>query len=240
MKTSTRSTMLFALVLACGPSVGKPSGEGSGSGGSESTTAAASVSSSSTSTTTTGVDTTTGDPGSSSTGESVPAACVEAGWVTSVDAFRTLVGQVPGQYWYSSRHAVYYSGFSPDCWYTTTVAVEGDVVIRRILSEPELARGGDPSACTEPPFDEMGADVGAHDTTIAGPPWQLDELYDRCCEDILAIEPADEYDITFSTFDNGVIRSCYAFEHNCADGCDFGPEGFGTNGLEEFGLGPLP
>lgn len=234
MNTSTRGTMLLGLVLACGPSVGDPSGEGSGSGGSESTTAAASVSvTSSTDATSSGID-------SSSTGEAVPAACAAVGWDTSYDAFRTLVGEVPGQYWYSSRHAIYYSGFSPDCWYTTTVEVMGGVVIRRVLSEPELARGGDPSACTEPPFDEMGADVGAHDTTIAGPPWLLDELYDRCCDDILAIEPADEYDITFTTFDNGVIRSCYAVQHDCADGCDFGPQGFGTNGLEQFELGPLP
>jgi hypothetical protein len=240
------ATVSFGLVLACGPSLADDTSTGS-HGGTSSTgnrptssstvagTSGASVDTSSSTSTSTG----TSGGESSTTAEPPPAACAAVGWDTSYTTFRALVEQAGGRYWYWVRYPVYGGGFSAECYYTTTLEVADGVVIRRILEAAELVPGGDPSVCTEPPFDETGAEVGAHESDVAGEPLLFDAYYESCCEDILTIQPAEDYDISFSTSDNGIVNACTAYEHGCADGCTVGPDGFGSAQFE-LGLGPLP
>jgi hypothetical protein len=238
-----RLVPLLVLGLGCGPSTGDGDGGGSGeaSSANDGVSAPATTDSATGDATTTGGADTSGDTAADvTTGPDVPQACLDRDWDDHYASFQQHVAAANGRYWYTSRRYVYATGFTPDCVYTTTIEVDAGVVVRRILGEPEPVRGGDPTACTDAAFDEMGAEVGTHDAPSAGPAWTGDQVYVACCEDILAIEPAENYDIEYYANEEGLLLECYALEQNCADGCDFGPDEFDANSVDEWGFGPLP
>lgn len=232
----------LASILGCGPSAGTGEGSGGNDGGSGgSSTSSTGVEASGPSTTMqTSASGSTESSVDTTTGPDVPEACRARGWDLDYAYFQQQVAGGGGRYWYTTRRALYETGFSPDCYYSTTIEVDAGAVIRRVLEGPEPASGGDITSCTDAPFDESGDALGSHDTGVAGPLWTGDDVYLACCDDVLAIEPADEYDVGYGTSDDGLLSVCNATAKGCADGCTSGPDGFGNGEAFVWGFGPLP
>lgn len=173
-----------------------------------------------TSTGTTAPDTSsTGDTDDTTTGA---LACNELpDFVASFTAWEAARDANANTYYYSVVRGV--GGLMPPdyCIYRTLVAVADGQVIERRFEIAEMI--GNPS-CDEP-FAEEGDKVGSNMSDFAAPPVTVDALYGACCDMVLHIEPADEYTVTFTTDEDGLMQSCYYVANGCADGCDGGPLG---------------
>lgn len=166
-------------------------------------------------------------------------ACEEAGVTASQEAFEIARDGAGGQYWYTTRRPVY-DGFTPACFYLNTMIVEGGVVVERRVALEERAGNGDPSVCTTEDFVEVGDEVGTAEGPGIAPPALLETLYEGCCTEVIQVEPAADYDVTFEVDEAGMMSTCYWVQVGCADGCDGGPMGYGSIDLEAVGFGPAP
>lgn len=125
-------------------------------------------------------------------------------------------------YYYSVIRGI--SGFGPPdyCLYRTTVIVVDGAVVERRFVISEMV--GDPQDC-EMSFVEKGAEVGNTFSGFAAAPVTVDALYTACCEQVIHIEPAEEYMVTFEVDKDGLMHQCFYVANGCADGCDGGPLG---------------
>jgi hypothetical protein len=251
---------LIALVAACPPAPGDDSSTSassstaSSSSGSESASGTEPTSQPTTEPTTVATDesasgtesasgSTTGTtaPDTSSTGDTDDTttgalACNELpDFVASFTAWEAARDANANTYYYSVLRGV--GGLMPPdyCIYRTLVAVaDGKVVERRVEISDQI---GNPM-CDEP-FVEKDAEVGTKMSDFAAPAVTVDALYGACCDMVLHIEPADEYTITFTTDEDGLMQACYYVANGCADGCDGGPLGAALEfEVLEFGAPP--
>lgn len=234
MKTSRWIPLVAAFASACIPP-SKDAGdiidseEGSGSAESE-----GSASASSTSATT--ASTTDGEGSGSDDGTTggVPAACSARGWDDSLATFQMLSLSSNGTYYYTRRSGGNGFGFD-ECSFLTTIEAAGGVIVRRAVEIIEVPEGMTEAECALQPYVEEGDQVGTHEGAYSVHPYTMEELYEGCC-DLLAIEPAEEYDIGFAVDDYGVVSSCYATIIDCGEGCSADVDGFSGFLLSEFAV----
>jgi hypothetical protein len=187
--------------------------------------------------TTSGASATTGDPtttATATTGE--PAACAdEPAFQASLDAWQAALAAGGPDYWYSVIR--YTSGFEDvaHCHYRTIVAVSAGTVVERRFEVYD--KFGDIEC--NPPWIETGADIGSHDISRAGPAVTFDALYAACCDEVFHVEPAEEYTVTFTTDEAGLMATCYTLAMGCGEGCDDGPYDHSLD-VEQVAFGPLP
>ena len=189
-------------------------------------------------TTTTGGTTTTEETtGGETTGGAI--GCGEdAEFTASWNAWQTAVQANGATYYYAVIRGV--SGFGPPdyCLYRTTVVVTDGVPVERRFEISAMV--GNPVDCEEP-FTEMGEDLGTHDSGFAAVPATVDTLYGACCDQVIHVEPAEEYMVTFATDDQGLMKQCYYVANGCADGCSGGPFGPSLDfEVLAFGAPPAP
>jgi hypothetical protein len=172
----------------------------------------------------------------STTGGDVPAACVAAGWDTSVAAFEALAEQAGDTYWYSILTFEYINDFQWGCSYRTTVEFVAGIPARRTFELAEVAEGTTADQCTGTPFVEEGDAVGSMDGNFDFAATPMAQLYDGCCN-LLMLEPPEMYSFFFEVDEDGVVDSCYAIENDCGEGCEASVGGFGGFDFEAFGFG---
>jgi hypothetical protein len=181
---------------------------------------------------------------SSDEGPTAPAECVAVGWDDSAAKFAELLELNSGAYWYSTTQVVSDS-IAAVCTYKTSVSFVDGVPTRRRFEGPTWF--GDPNhmpdpegVCYEVEFDESdAAAVGSTASDFAAQPRPLDQLYDACCTEVLSLAP-EQYNVTFTTFDNGLMRFCRAYEADCVENCWHGAADWGPIEIDELGFGPLP
>lgn len=239
MKTGL-TIVIGSLVLGCGARDDATGDTGDATATSASDSADASVGSQTTASTagTSGVESSTGR-GDESTAADVPAACVEAGWDTSLAAYEALAEQAGDTYWYSRLTFEYIDDFQWACSYRTTIEFVAGAAARRTFELAEVADGTLAEDCAGTPFVEEGDAVGSMDGTFGATVYSMDQLYAGCC-DLLALEPADAYSLHFEVAGDGVVAECYAIENGCGEGCEAGVDGFYGFSLEAFGFGSPP
>ncbi|HWB81785.1 MAG TPA: hypothetical protein VG755_42780 [Nannocystaceae bacterium] len=237
MKTS-RWILLVAFASACTPP-SKDAGdivdseEGSGSGESEGEGSASVSSTSATSASTT----TTDDDGSGSdddTTDGIPLACSSGEWADSLGKFQMLSLSSNGTYYYTRRSGGIVFG-SDECTYETTISAAGSIIVHRSVEIIEVPEGWTEAECALQPYVEEGDQVGTNDEPYSVHPYTMEELYEGCC-DLLAIEPAEEYDIGFGVDDIGVVSTCFATIVDCGEGCEGEVDGFSGFHLSEFAI----
>lgn len=154
-------------------------------------------------------------------------------FTASWDAWRSARATEGGCYFYTtSQESGFIDGLTPECRYHTTVIVAAGVVVERRFER--AADSGDDCAAN---FVETGAAVGTTQNDIAAPAVTLDEVYAACCTEVLQLQPAEEYDITFGVDEHGWIKTCWAYPLGCVDGCSQGPYGPALSiGTLQFGL----
>ncbi len=250
----------IALACACNPDKGDDTSESAGTTGEtattgEPTTAPTTGDPTTAPTTSTTADTSTGEPAttgtsttatstSTSTGESTtddtttgsPVGCAEdPEFTTSWNAWQAAVQGSGDTYFYTVLRS--FGGLMPPdyCIYRTmVVVVDGAVVERRF----EVAEKVGNPVCDEP-FLEKGEDVGTQVVDLAAVPATVETLYAACCDDVIHIEPADDYMVTFTADDKGLMNQCYYIANGCADGCDGGPLGASLS-FESLVFGAAP
>jgi hypothetical protein len=146
------------------------------------------------------------DAGDSGDGD-VPAACVQAGWDTSLATYQSLAEQADDTYWYSVPTYEYIHSFSWGCAYRTTVEFVEGVPVRRTFELAEVADDTMADECTGTPFVEEGDALGTMDGTFDFSIYTMEELYAGCC-DLLALEPPNDYYDEFALADDGVVKHC--------------------------------
>lgn len=187
------------------------------------------------SSTTAQTSSTTSDTDDTTTGA---LACNELPeFVASFTAWEAARDANANTYYYSVLRG--FSGFGPPdyCIYRTLIAVaDGKVVERRF----EIAETiGNPEC--DKSFTEIGDEIGTGVADFVAPPATVDTLYGACCDNVLHIEPAEEYTVTFSTDKEGLMKTCYYVANGCDDGCDGGPLGFALDfEVLAFGAPPAP
>jgi len=187
---------------------------------------------------TTSATSTTGDP-SETTGETTGGAIAcgeDPEFTASWNAWQAAVQTNGDTYYYSVLRS--FGGFQPPdyCIYRTlVVVVDGAVVERRFEVAQKV---GDPPEC-DAPFIEKGEEVGTQVADFAAVPVTVDTLYAACCDEVIHIEPAEEYMVTFEVDDGGLMKQCYYVANGCADGCDSGPLG-STLDFETLAFGAPP
>ena len=187
-------------------------------------------------TTTTGSTTTTEETtGGETTGGAVGCA-EDPEFTASWNAWQTAVQANGATYYYSVIRGT--SGFGPPdyCLYRTTIVVTDGAVVERRFEISQMV--GDPVDCEEA-FTEMGENVGTQVSNFAAVPVTVETLYGACCDDVIHIEPAEEYMVTFEADDQGLMKQCYYVANGCADGCDGGPLG-PTLDFEALAFGAPP
>ena len=218
-----------------GPTTAGPTTEGPTTAGptTEATTAVT-TETGETDTSTTGSTTDTGD---TTTGALACGEHVE--FTASWEAWQAAVEQNGATYFYTLLSGG--GGFGPPdfCQYRTTVAVADGSVVERRFEVAEIV-GNPPEPC-EATFTETGADIGSMGSDYAAAPATVEALYGACCDNVIHIEPADEYTVTFGTDKEGFMHTCYYVANGCADGCDGGPLGPSLEFEKlEFGAPPAP
>jgi hypothetical protein len=181
---------------------------------------------------------TSGGSSESSTGDGeIPAACLERGWDDSLATFQSMNAAASGTYYYVRGSGGSGLGFE-ECSYETTIEFAGGVAVRRSLVITELppVDGWTEADCGLMPYVEEGSAVGSHAGHDNVYPYTMEELYAGCC-DLLAIEPAADYEIGFSTDDAGIVSHCYATLADCGEGCEANVDGFSGFGLIAFAFG---
>lgn len=232
MKTSGLLVFVALVASACTPPSKHAgdiidSAEGSGSDESDgSGSASVSSTSASTSESTDGSGTDDG-----TTGE-VPDACSARGWDDSLATFQMLSASSNGTYYYTRRSGGIGFGFD-ECTFETTIEAAGGVIVRRSLAIIDVPEGWTEAECALAPYEEEGEQVGSNDEPYSVHPYTMDELYAGCCE-LLALEPAESYEIGFGVDDSGVVSSCYATIADCGEGCEADVDGFYGFQLSEF------
>lgn len=164
----------------------------------------------------------------------VPAACSARGWDDSLATFQMLSTSSNGTYYYTRRSGGIGFGFD-ECTFETTIEAAGGIIVRRSLAIIEVPEGWTEAECALAPYVEEGDQVGTNDEAYSVHPYTMEELYEGCC-DLLAIEPAEEYDIGFGVDDYGVVSSCYATFIDCGEGCSAEVDGFYGFQLSEFAV----
>lgn len=171
------------------------------------------------------------DPGTgSSTGDLVPAACVEQGWDTSFEAWQTAVADGGGSYFYVARTESYSGKTEIDCFYDTTIRVEDGVVVERSFAVFDSLEG----ANCEEPFTETADQIGESDVPFAVAPVALDQIYLDCCNNHLDL-PSDEFLILFDVDDAGLLEYCGAQDLGCGESCEV--QESGLINIVEHGFG---
>lgn len=248
LRTLTALTALTALA-ACTPDPGDETSAGStsassGSSGSPTTSGPTTNPDDTGILTSTSEPATTGSTSASSSGSSGDTddtttgalACNELpDFVASHTAWEAARDAHANTYYYTVLRSA--AGLVPPdfCIYRTLIAVvDGKVVERRFeisdtLGEPECEKS----------FTEQGDEVGTGAAEFVAPPATVDALYGACCDNVLHIEPADEYTVTFATDDAGLMKSCYYVANGCDDGCDGGPLGYALD-FETLAFGAPP
>ena len=250
LRTLTALTALTALA-ACTPDPGDETSAGSTSATSSGSSGSPTTSGPTTDPDDTGILTSTSEPAttgstsaSSSSGSSGDTddtttgalACNELpDFVASHTAWEAARDAHANTYYYTVLRSA--AGLVPPdfCIYRTLIAVaDGKVVERRFEISDML---GDPEC--EKSFTEQGDEVGTGTAEFVAPPATVDALYGACCDNVLHIEPADEYTVTFATDDAGLMKSCYYVANGCDDGCDGGPLGYALD-FETLAFGAPP
>ncbi len=248
LRTLTTLAALAALA-ACTPDPGDETSAGSTSASSSGSSGSPTTSGPTTNPDDTGILTSTSEPATSSTSASSSGssgdtddtttgalACNELpDFVASHTAWEAARDAHANTYYYTVLRSA--AGLVPPdfCIYRTLIAVvDGKVVERRfeisdMLGEPECEKS----------FTEQGDEVGTGVAEFVAPPATVDALYGACCDNVLHIEPADEYTVTFATDDAGLMKSCYYVANGCADGCDGGPLGYALD-FETLAFGAPP
>lgn len=234
MKTGLAIVMV-ALLVGCGAEKGATASEESGaSTGTPAESSSGVGDGSSEAEGSTGVD-----PSSSDTGSDVPAACVDAGWSTSLAAYEALADTAGDTYWYAINSYEYIDDFQWGCMYRTTIEYVAGAPTRRTFELADVAEGTTEDECSGTPFVEESDAIGSMDGIYDVAPRTMPELYAGCC-DLLALEPPDAYSFHFEVADDGVVDSCYAIENGCGEGCEASVDGFSGFSFEMFGFGSLP
>lgn len=167
-----------------------------------------------------------------STGGDVPQACIEQGWDVSLATFASFSEAANGTYYYVRQSGG--SGFEGlECVYETTIEAAQGVIVRRSFAIDSPIPGETVEDCIEQPWVEEADAIGTHESVFAPRPYTMEELYAGCCE-ILALQPAEEYSITFSVDDAGIVDACDGWYADCADGCGIGVDDFYGFYLQEF------
>jgi hypothetical protein len=174
---------------------------------------------------------------SSTGGGETPAACIERGWDDSLATYQSMSEAAGGTYYYTR-----YSGgivpFGEECSFETTIEVVAGVVVRRSLAILNLPDGWTDADCSVQAYVEEGDAVGTESSYYSVPPYTMEQLYAGCCE-LLAIEPAEEYEIGFGTDDAGIVKGCFANYVDCGEGCEASIDGFTGFELHDFAFGML-
>ena len=207
----------IGLALACNPDKGDDTGsESTGAAPTSSTTGTTDVEP-----TGTGETGATGTTGGETTGGALGCGD-DPEFTASLAAWQAAVSTNGATYYYSviDGFTIYSEG--NNCMYRTLVAVTDGVVVERRFEIASME--GDASEC-ETPFIEKGAEIGTHDVNYAAEPVTVDALYAACCDEVLHVEPAEDYTTEFKTDDRGFMKQCYHVMTACADSCDSGPFG---------------
>jgi hypothetical protein len=205
-------------------------GSGSASSGSASSPGSTTGTSGAEAGSATGNDSTTGD---------VPAACVDAGWQTSVAAYEALAEQSDDTYWYAIASYEYLDDLQTQCSYLTTIEYVAGVAVRRTFELTKVPDGHTADECLGVAFVEEGDAVGSMDMLNAAPARTMPELYAGCC-DLLALEPSATYSDHFEIDDDGLVVACYTIENDCGEGCEASVDGFSGFSFEAFAFGTPP
>lgn len=207
---STRVIVALALgASGCADRVAEPSDAAQTSGAESSTGRDDAASTSEADATTTG----TTNAADSTTGGAL--ACAEAedaeDYVASLMLWEQARDDAANTYWFiGERRTPTGGGFGSlySCLYQTLIVVEDGQVVERTMYDGQPFN--DEDEC-EPGWTEIGSDVGTHDALNEDapvPPWNLDEVYESCCEDVLTME--GRYDRTsFYPLDHGLLHRCF-------------------------------
>lgn len=130
----------------------------------------------------------------------------------SLPAARAALGALGDNYQYVRRS----SGFT-GLSIQTTVGVETAQVTLRTYVSWQWGEGGVAEIVEE--WSETGASVGSHEGGHGAV--TLGQLYDVCETDILTRDPAT-HEIILRVFASGLIATCLAIPHGCADDCGDG------------------
>ncbi len=257
---------IASIILACNPGKGEDTSasESAGTTGASTSGATTSATDSLTTGATTGATTsattgpTTGattdvgttDPGttttlttgdtSETTGDTTTGTAVGCGedpeFTASWDAWQAAVETNGATYYYSVLRG--FGGLMPPdyCIYRTVIVVIDGAVVERHFEIDQMV--GDPQDC-ETPFTENGEEVGTQVANFAAIPATVDTLYAACCDQVIHIEPAEEYMVTFEVDKQGLMAQCFYVPNGCADGCDSGPLGSSLV-FETLAFGPPP
>lgn len=167
---------------------------------------------------------------SGSTGDLVPAACVEQGWDTSFDTWQNAVSDGGGAYYYVARTESYSGKAEADCAYDTTIRVEDGVVVERSFAVSNSSPGAD----CEAPFSEVGDQIGESDVPFAVAAMGLEQIYLDCCNNHLDL-PSDEFVAVFEVDDAGLLQYCGAQDLGCGESCEL--QESGLINIVEHGFG---
>jgi len=244
-------TLCISIIIACNPGKGEDT-SASESAGTTSAATSSATSSATSPTTSPTTDIGTTDPGTTSTtslttgdtadttGDSTTGVAVGCGedpdFAASWSAWQAAVEVNGPTYYYSVLRGV--GGLMPPdyCIYRTLIVVSNGIVTDRHFEIDQMV--GDPQDC-ETPFFESGAEVGTNVANFAAVPATVDTLYGACCDQVIHIEPAEEYMITFEVDKQGLMAQCFYVPNGCADGCDSGPLGDSLI-FETLAFGPPP
>ena len=182
---------------------------------------------------------TTGDT-LDTTGDSTTGVAVGCGedpeFTASWSAWQAAV-EVNGPTHYYSVSRGFGGRMPPDyCIYRTMIVVNDGIITDRHFEIDQMV--GDPQDC-ETPFYENGAEVGTNFANFAAVAATVDTLYAACCDQVINIEPAEEYMVTFEVDRQGLMAQCFYVPNGCADGCDSGPLGASLI-FETLAFGPPP
>ena len=187
------------LAVACGPDKGT---------GDDSTTITP---------TTTATPTTAGDD--STTGE--PLCSENTQFTAAWTAWQKAIADKGATYFYTVRRSP--GGFVGEnyCIYRTLIAVTDGQISERRFEVAELVGAPD----CEPSFIEKGAELGTHIDEFLAAPITVDALYTGCCDDVIHVQPAEDYSIQFAVDEAGLMARCYYLINSCGESCDGGPLG---------------
>ena len=209
----TRVIAVLALGgSACADRVPQVAGSAqtSGSGASATTTSADATSTEDSTSDGSTTTTSTGGPADSTTGGAL--ACAEAEdaeeYIASLMQWEQARDDASNSYWFIGERRTGMAGIGPlyACTYRTLIVVEAGQVVERTMFDGEPTT--DEVEC-ERGWAETGTDVGTHDARTEEapvPPWNLDEVYASCCEQVLSME--DE-SASFYPLDDGLFHRCF-------------------------------
>ena len=241
---STRVIVALALgASGCADRVAEPSDAAQTSGAESSSGSTGAVSTGDV--TTEGDATTTGTTNAADSTTGGALACAEAedaeDYVASLMLWEQARDDAANTYWFIGERGTVTGGGGLGalyaCLYQTLVVVENGQVVERTMYDGEPVT--DEDEC-EPGWTEIGSEVGTHDARSEDapvPPWNLDETYASCCEEVLTME--GRYDrASFYPHDDGLLHRCFWSSSSKAT---HAPPGWGDEiRIAEVGFGEPP